>query len=773
MILYLIAAFFVGYSSLIYQVVFLREFLTIFYGNELCVGTIIGIWLAGIALGALIGSRVSDRIKQRRDSVFLIIFAGMHILFPLMLFLLRVSSPVFLIGARGQYLSFARLLLALCTFVVPVSMTSGILFPMACGFTYRKGRGGVTSGMVYFAESMGSLVGGCLFTFVFILYLNYFQIAFMQLGLALLLCVIFMMRTSKKSALAAFVATVILNAVLYWQFVPSTMDRYTTQKRWDAFFDPLPLDRSVDTKYQNVAVSSRDSQIDLYTNLKYRCSIPDPYTNELFAQYVMCQSPHPDDILIIQELFSGLIDPCRSHRPQSITILELDKQYYDTVAQSAPALVDDEIAHPNVHLAFVDGRFFIKQTDTRYDVIIINVPDPESAMLNRFYTREFFYEIKSALKTDGVLALKLTSAPNFMGDAVGKYNSSIYKTLVDVFDDVIVTHGETKFFVACDSASAITSNADDLIQRYIDRGIERERFIPQAFLDLLNPARLAFVKQNLDDRACSSPINTNINPVAYHFNLYMWDQFSGSRLTGLLKKIEQLSVRHIVLALALITGILLAAVYASKSIRQKNIALRSVLLWVICSTGFTAMGMEMLLLFAFQNIFGYLYSMIGFIVALFMFGLTVGVMGGMYGVSRLKKSQKIVLLLLTVEVILPLCAFFLPSAIDFAGACSAPWQTMLAFFVMVAGCGILTGIEFPLAVHLFALKPIARRFFERYARRLRSYGSMYRGIVYRYIFTATVRIVSDSDADRVVQRIVVYCCRWQLQKNSFMNHWFM
>ncbi len=703
MILYLIAAFLVGYSSLIYQVIFLREFLTIFYGNELCIGTIIGIWLAGIALGALIGSRVVDRIRHRRTEVFLILFAAFHLLFPLMLFLLRTSIPLFMTGTRGEYLSFAQLVVALGTFIVPVSMLSGILFPMACGITYKQGFGGVTSGVIYFAESIGSLVGGCLFTFVFILYLNYFQIAFIQLGLAAVVCLLFMMRTAKKEATAGGLLLAIAAVICVIGSIPSTINRDTIHRRWDAFFAPLPLDRSVDTKYQNIALSSHDNQLDLYSNLKYHCSLPDPYTNEMFAQYVMCQSLHPDDILIIQGLFSGLVDPCRSHNPRSIQILELDKQYFFTVAHDAPALVEDELRHPGVHITFVDGRFFVKQTGRRYDVVIIDVPDPESAMLNRFYTREFFDELKSTLKPGGIVALKLTSAPNYLGEAVGKYNSSIYKTLVDTFANVIVTHGETKFFVATDFADTITANANELIQRYTVREIDRDQFIPQVFLDLLDPARLAFVKDNLDARAKTSQINTDTNPVAYHYNLYMWDLFSGSHITGLLRKIEHVSVRHVAFVLALITCALLVAVYASRSAQRQTGALRAVLVWAICSTGFTAMGMEMLLLFAFQNIFGYLYSMIGFIVALFMFGLTVGVIGGMYGISRLKSIHKIIILLLIIELILPVCAFLLPVAIDAAGMCPAPWQTMLAFFAMVAGCGILTGIEFPLAVHLFSL----------------------------------------------------------------------
>ena len=47
-------------------------------------------------------------------------------------------------------------------------------------------------------------------------------------------------------------------------------------------------------------------------------------------------------------------------------------------------------------------------------------------------------------------------------------------------------------------------------------------------------------------------------------------------------------------------------------------------LLAIATTGFAGMALEIILLFAYQNIYGHLYYKVGLIVTLFMLGLSLG-----------------------------------------------------------------------------------------------------------------------------------------------------
>jgi len=53
-----------GFSSLIVQTLLIREFLIIFYGNELTIGIILGEWIILEALGSKFFTKPSLKIKK-------------------------------------------------------------------------------------------------------------------------------------------------------------------------------------------------------------------------------------------------------------------------------------------------------------------------------------------------------------------------------------------------------------------------------------------------------------------------------------------------------------------------------------------------------------------------------------------------------------------------------------------------------------------------------------------------------------------------------------
>ncbi|MEJ2744545.1 MAG: hypothetical protein P8123_02495, partial [bacterium] len=55
------AVFLLGSFTIVAQVVFVREFLVIFLGNELCIGVIFSSWFLGIAIGAAASARPARR----------------------------------------------------------------------------------------------------------------------------------------------------------------------------------------------------------------------------------------------------------------------------------------------------------------------------------------------------------------------------------------------------------------------------------------------------------------------------------------------------------------------------------------------------------------------------------------------------------------------------------------------------------------------------------------------------------------------------------------
>ena len=122
-------------------------------------------------------------------------------------------------------------------------------------------------------------------------------------------------------------------------------------------------------------------------------------------------------------------------------------------------------------------------------------------------------------------------------------------------------------------------------------------------------------------------------------------------------------------------------------------------LWAIGTTGFAGMALELILIFAFQNIYGYLYQKAGLIVAVFMIGLAAGGYASYSLVTRSVRtsSHKVRVYLLSIEVSIVIFALLLPHCLRLLSALNAPSLVEIFFMILVGFSGILTGTEFPLA----------------------------------------------------------------------------
>jgi spermidine synthase len=127
-------------------------------------------------------------------------------------------------------------------------------------------------------------------------------------------------------------------------------------------------------------------------------------------------------------------------------------------------------------------------------------------------------------------------------------------------------------------------------------------------------------------------------------------------------------------------------------------------LWAIGTTGCAGMALEIVLIFTFQNLYGYVYQMIGVIVGSFMLGLTLG--GYWINQTIKNRNWQGMRLLVVFEIILCIYSILLPillKVLDASGTifieqefrAIVPYLYMLLLFA----AGFITGLEFPLVSH--------------------------------------------------------------------------
>lgn len=111
---------------------------------------------------------------------------------------------------------------------------------------------------------------------------------------------------------------------------------------------------------------------------------------------------------------------------EQITLVDLDPAI-TKLAQTHPIFLrlnQDSLKDPRVTIVNQDALAFLEQSNTMFDVVLVDLPDPKTVSLARLYTRQFYQLVARHLSMGGVMVTQATS-PFFARKAF----LSIYKSV--------------------------------------------------------------------------------------------------------------------------------------------------------------------------------------------------------------------------------------------------------------------------------------------------------------------------------------------------------
>jgi len=692
-----------GAQAVLVQVILIRETLAVYFGNELTIGIVFFSWLVGVALGASTATLWSG--KLRRPAVMLIILQGAMTVVPAGQVWLVRTVRLILDTHTGELVPFPQVLGSAVCLVAPFGLLVGMAFPVSCAVWRRLPQSGTDSarsiGIVYTLEATGALVGGALYTFFLVARIPSFGViawlAAIVWSVAVLVAAARLdgkvrLATAAVCGLAAATTIGLLAAGM-----PGWIDQQTVIARWRSFGQPGTLIESRDSKYQNLALAESEGLFSLFTNGQYVWSFPDEYGAPLDANLVMCQHPAPRSVLLLGATPDFLVEVLR-YPVETVDYVQLDPEVFRVVRPYLDGAPLDAMADPRVEVHYADGRQFIKQSRNLYDVVVAELPDPSTASFNRFYTREFFEEVASRLRPGGVFATRVASAIGYLGDEVLSYSGSVFETLRAVFSHVAVTPGSVHRMFASDSDRVVSVDAEILAERFDRLEIKSPYFTRYHFELLVPEERTRFVRETYTG-AGGLPINTDANPATYFYNLVLWDRFSGGRWAPWLMRLHE-SGRTVAMGTVAVIVAAVALVAGAGRNRAAGWWFRGTALTSILTTGFLGMSVNIVGLYVFQSIFGYVYQEAGLIVAVFMAGLALGGVAGTTAVGRIHRPARWLvgtdMALLAYIVAFPLLA---AGAACAATVAISAGKTLLVGVILVGA--VLVGLQFPVANHCF------------------------------------------------------------------------
>ncbi len=687
-----------GFSGLVAQILLLRELLIVFSGNELSIGIILANWLILGALGSYASGRWAEKSRNALET-----FAVLTVLFALSLLIAIYLTRVLKVAmgvSIGESIGFLPMLFSSLLVLSAVSILQGALFTYSCRiYSLFSNPDASSVGRVYVYETVGTIVGGVVCTFLLISYLNSFEAA---IGLGLLnfvVCLVLLAPSWKrglfqKSLLVALSALVLLAGFSFLGGPADKLHQYSIETQWKN----QNVVHYQNSRYGNICVVENEGQYSFFLDgvPNLITPIPDIPSLEEFVHLPLLAHPAPANLLILSGGAGGMINEVLKHPSiEAIEYSELDPLLLDLIRKFSTPLTESELTDGAVKIQHVDGRLFLRKTRNQYDVILVGIQEPSNLQANRFFTREFFSLVKERLKEGGILVLGLPGSLTYVNEELQNLNSCIFNTLGSVFSHIRVIPGDGRnLYLSSESPEIVQIDRTQIIERLSQRNIAADVIVPWHIENKLHPGWQDWFSRFIEG---SSPrINSDFTPLGLFYSIAHWNSVFAPSLRGVFVQFEKTDLRSVVLLF-----VILLLLYFLFRPRNRRFPRGSISLSII-TTGFAGMMFDLMIIFAFQSVYGYVFSWIGILVAIFMAGAAGGAMLITKFLARIRDHRKaflsIELAIICFAIVFPLVFLAVP---DYPGEPAVfPYFKML-FLVVSFTSGLLIGSQFPLANELY------------------------------------------------------------------------
>jgi len=264
---------------------------------------------------------------------------------------------------------------------------------------------------------------------------------------------------------------------------------------------------------------------------------------------------------------------------------------------------------------------------------MIDISTPSSIVLNRYFTLEIYSLIKEILSPEGVLCLSFPAGENYMGAESTFLGTSLLFTLNKAFSNIHLKPGGSSIFFAFKSKLIPAAGTDAMERRLSSIPGLPTLFPAKNINSLYEDDRIDFQMQayeNMQKQTNNKNIflNTDHTPESYLYCLAYTIRKLGGIVIDASKfiNLKNLFMPFMAIITILYPLICIARGYFNKNQQFQDFRLirRNELLYIIFAVSCSSMGINILLLFAFQTLFGCIYLKYGLVTALFMLGTFTG-----------------------------------------------------------------------------------------------------------------------------------------------------
>ncbi len=557
----------------------------IFQGNELTFGLVISFWLAGVGIGSLWGRKINE---EKLYLPFLIL----ALYLPISIYALRFL-PGILGYEPGEFFSFSLLFMETSLLFLPIYLNFGLIFALGQKKFSRLSESelkGITRPYIF--ESLGDLLGGILFSYLFV---SLFSPTKNILIVSAVFILPVVLLKSKK-----FIPVILIFLALF--LFPGFEN--SIKKTYEKLYAGFKVDDIIETKYGRYMEISKDEQHSLFSNGVLSYTYPDITTSEFIHLPILLSPGKKENILYL-----GIASPeeiSELSKYKNFTMVHPDVKLQKILQTN----IDKELSK-KINFIASDPRLFLKKTNKKFDAIFLGVGDPLSVSSNRFYSQEFCKLLSEKISNEGVISFSISSGEDYLNETILDYNSLIFWTYRFAFSYHFLIPGYNLRLVF--SKTPLTyeekrtkDELKNLNLQYLDEYI---------IISSLPIFRIREIENQLNNNFIG--FNTDKKPRAFLLSLLIYLEKHGNK-AKFLKSLFK-------------TPVLLILLFLPIPIIFRKTGFRVSLI------GALSIGISYCCILSLQIIYGNVYHLIGLITGLFMFGVGIGT----YFSEKLKLQSKL------------------------------------------------------------------------------------------------------------------------------------
>ena len=257
-----------------------------------------------------------------------------------------------------------------------------------------------------------------------------------------------------------------------WYIEPITKD----------FYQQMTINRIIysgRTKYQEVQIIDTPTfGRCLILDGRLQSSELDEFVyHEALVHPAMITHPNPEKVLILGGGEGATLREVLSHKTvKEGVMIDIDEELVNLCKKYLPKMGKKALRDERARVIFEDGLKFVKETNEKFDVIIMDLPEPlEGTPAEPLYKKDFFEILNSKLTDDGILSSQIGTT------CIGAYDlfTTLTNTVKKAFPiarpyeaNIPSFGGSWGFIIASKKYDPLRIPEREIIRRIRERGLK-------------------------------------------------------------------------------------------------------------------------------------------------------------------------------------------------------------------------------------------------------------------------------------------------------------